>query len=104
MAQRVLAPPSRTNSASVDVVKRQRRDEHEQHQVLKQQDAIDASDQREQGVVVHPDHADHEEADDIGGEARPALAELVRETAVAGGVDVQVEHEQRDRDRKDAVA
>jgi hypothetical protein len=42
--------------------------------------------------MVHPDHPDDEEADDIGRKARPCLSELVQQTAMAGGIDVQIEH------------
>jgi len=84
--------------------KRERRDEHEEGEVFKKQDAINAMDQREERVMIHPDHADDEEADEIGGEGRPGLGKLARETAVAGCLDVKVEDEQRDRHGEDAVA
>lgn len=83
---------------------RQRGDEHEQRQVLKKQHAINPIDQREKGVMVDPDHADDEEADEIGGEAWPGLGKLVRETPLADGLDVQVEYKQRYRHREHTVA
>jgi hypothetical protein len=55
-------------------------------------------------VVVDPDDPDRRERDGVGGEVRPLPAQLVREAdARPDAGDVEVEDEQRDGDRQNAV-
>ena len=68
-------------------------------------EAVDAVDER---PVVEPDDADREECRQVRQVRRPMLPQR-REKAVrfgnlALGRDLEVEHEQGDRDRHDAVA
>ena len=81
---------------------RDQRDEHQQDQVEHHQRAVRAGDAVELRVVVHPDDADRQEADDVGRVVGPLLGERGREAA--GGADLEVQHEQRYRDGEDAVA
>ena len=70
-----------------DVLTDQRRgkrddpDGDQQQQVQVQKAPIDALAMLEQRVVIDPDDADREEADKVGDEHRPVLAELLQEVA-----------------------
>jgi hypothetical protein len=55
-------------------------------------------------VVVDPDDADGEEADQVGQEGRPVLTELVGQLAVSRPGHGEIEREQRDGHGDDAVA
>jgi hypothetical protein len=54
--------------------------------------------------MVQPRDPDPAEAEDVGAEARPVLPERVRELAMADLVERQLDDEQSDGDRQDAVA
>jgi hypothetical protein len=77
-------------------------DREEQQQVDEEHDAVGAGQVVDHRVVVDPDDPDHPEADREGGERGPLVAELAPQVLAAG--DVELEHQQRDRDREDAVA
>ena len=79
---------------------------HQQQEVEKGELAVHPRDQVHHRVVVHPDDPDDEEADRVGGVVRPEVAEAAPEV-VRGprlGRRTDVQHEQRDRDREDAIA
>src|SRR3954469_4144383 len=83
---------------------RQHRDQHEQQQIADQHGVVDDLNAPQHRVVVDPDHADGQERHDIGRVARPLLPQLVRERARRLRLrHPQLEHQQRDRDRDDAV-
>ena len=60
-------------------------------------------DEFEEVVVIHPDDADREEAGHVCEVRRPDVQQLLAEVA-GGGVDAELEHEERDRDGEDSVA
>ena len=53
--------------------------------------------------MVHPDDADGQEADQIGGVRRPEVDQIPNEVRAVRR-DTEVENEERRRDREDAVA
>ena len=77
-------------------------DRHEQEQVQIEEPPVDALAVLEQGVVIHPDDADGEEAHEVSRIRRPQPHERTAQIARVGGY-AQLEHEQRCGDREDAV-
>jgi hypothetical protein len=78
---------------------------HQQQQVQNQQRVVDADDVLEDVVVVDPHDADAEEADHVAEVRRPETDQ--RFTEVLARLDVghaDLDDQQRDRDREDAVA
>ena len=100
----------RIGAAVDDVVGEQRgregqeRDPHQHEQVHEEEPAVGARDQLEHAVVVHPHDPDHHEREHVGDVGRPLVAERAREVAGAHVRDLDLEDQQRDRDRDDAVA
>ena len=82
---------------------RQERDDHHQHDVQPQQRRVDGAQAHEQPVMGHPDHADREEARDVREVRRPLGADRAPEMVELLGRELDLEHEQRDRDREHAV-
>src|SRR5690348_3658424 len=83
---------------------RDQHDKQQQHQVEEQQHPVDLRDRSDQGMMVDPDDADHEEADQVGQEGRPLLVQLLNQGTVPVPRHGQVEREQRDGHGEDAVA
>src|SRR5207245_5796611 len=81
-------------------------DDHkeEEQEIEEEQGPVDDADVRHHHVVVDPDDADGEEADQVGDECRPVLTELLQQGTVAGSADRQVQCQQRDGHRKHAIA
>ncbi len=84
-------------------------DEAEVDEVLRQQAAVDASEPREEPVVRQPVAADHVErdgkADDLGEDVLERLEHVAGAAAIHGKPrHVDLEDEQRHRDREDRVA
>ena len=69
---------------------------------------VDGGDQADEVVVVRPDDADRDEADRVAEVARPQRAkrgdQALRVGQDLGRRDPDLEDEQGDRDREDAVA
>ena len=82
---------------------RQQGGREEQAEVRPLQVPVDTVDARERVVVVEPDDADVEERADVGDVRAPEVSEVVQELPALELGHGQVEHEQRDRDREDAV-
>src|SRR5271167_1657459 len=83
---------------------RDRHHEQQQHEVQEQQRPVHRLYGPDQRVVVDPDDADGEEADQVGDEGRPFVVELVDQAPVSRPGHGEIEREQRDRHGDDAVA
>ena len=84
---------------------RDERDRHQEQDVQEEEEAVDANDVPEERVVVDPDDPDRYEADDVARVRGPLVEEDVSEGLTLGQVrPLEEQHEQRDRDREDAVA
>jgi len=83
---------------------RQERGDQQHQDVQPHQVRIDVAQVREQPVVREPDAADREEARDVREVRRPLLADGPPQVVEVLRLDVDLEHEQRDRDREHAVA
>ena len=65
--------------------------------------AVEALERREEAVMGDPQPADHREADRIGEQVGLLAEQGLREVGLTLG-DQEPQHQQRDRDREDAVA
>jgi hypothetical protein len=75
--------------------------EHVEHE----QAAVEGGDFAEEAVVEEPEAADHGEAEDVGEQVLPLPPQRLSQAFTGQLVgDVDRQHQQRDRDRKDPVA
>ena len=84
---------------------REQHDPGEVEDVERQQSPVEAGDAGEEAVMVDPVATDHGEADRVGDQVVSLVPERVGEGFVSEVLgDAQGQHQQRDRDREDAVA
>ena len=83
---------------------RHERDPHQQQQVDQVERPIDPREAVELGVVVEPDDPDCEKAREEREVRRPKLGECMPEAVLSRVGHLELEDQQRDRDREDAVA
>ena len=80
-------------------------DPGEVEEVEHDQAPVEAGDVAEEAVVDEPEAADHGEADRVGEEVPPLFQQRFAEIVVGdSGLHPQLQDQQRDRDREDAVA
>ena len=79
------------------------RDQHEEGEVEPHQPAVEARECLEEVVVDDPEAADQRKGEHVGGERREQVDQRAAEVLVGDVGSLDVEHEQRDRHRHDAV-
>src|SRR3954452_16848280 len=84
-----------------------RHDAQQEHEVQPLEASVKPRDDVDKRVVVQPDHADRQVRGEVGDVRRPIPTEHLQELSRRDLVDrrdVQIQDEERDRDRHDAVA
>ena len=83
---------------------RQERDQQQHDEVEPVERRVRRPQRARDRRVLQPDHADRQEARQEGQERRPLVEDRAQQVLRRVAVDAQLEHEQRRRDREDAVA